>query len=101
MDLGSSSMRDAVSIVVVLVRCFRLSPLDEIVSFFFPFPLSFILYIGDNVDFKYGGGERHLHCMSLKRKISKSYNLHLHIIFYFVESLFLTFVYFLCHISPI
>ena len=47
-------------------------------SFFFLFPLSFILYIGDNVNFKYGGGERHLHEHNefKKKMFSKSYNLH-------------------------
>ena len=50
----------------------------EIVSFFFPFSFEFyFLYIGDNVNFKYGGGERHLHEPNeFKQKFSKSYNMH-------------------------
>ena len=47
----------------------------EIVSFFFPFLLSFILYIGDNVDFKYGGGESHLHEHNVLN--FEIYNLHI------------------------
>ena len=62
-------------------------------SFFFPFPLSFILYIGDNVNFKYGGGERHLHEEFKKKMFSKSYNLHVRVIWVFLFwSLFLFFL---------